>query len=42
MAEVGHEAVRLLLRKIEEPSQPLASREVHPWFFGGKPQGFLP
>ncbi len=42
MTEVGHEAVRLLLQKIEAPSQPLASREVHPWFFGGNTTGIPP
>jgi LacI family transcriptional regulator len=39
MASVGHEAVRLLLQKIETPSQPLVSYEVSPWFFGGDTTG---
>jgi DNA-binding LacI/PurR family transcriptional regulator len=42
MASVGHEAVRLLLQKIETPSQPLASHEVSPWFFGGDTTGIPP
>jgi hypothetical protein len=41
MASVGHEAVRVLLQKIESPSQPEPSRAVSPWFFAGDTTGVV-
>jgi len=42
IAQVGHEAVRMLLQKIEPPGQPLPSRAVSPWFFEGDTSGPAP
>jgi DNA-binding LacI/PurR family transcriptional regulator len=39
MGAVGKEAVRLLMRKIKNPSEPLPSIAVQPWFFGGDTTG---
>jgi LacI family transcriptional regulator len=42
MSEVGHEAVKMLLRKIEEPLQPQPSLALSPWFFQGNTSGPAP
>jgi len=42
MSEVGHEAVKMLLRKIEDPAQPQPSRALAPWFFQGDTSGPAP
>jgi DNA-binding LacI/PurR family transcriptional regulator len=39
MGEVGRHAVRLLLKKIEEPSRVLPAIAVQPWFFQGNTSG---
>jgi LacI family transcriptional regulator len=39
MSSVGNEAVKMLLRKIQEPSQPQPSLPITPWFFQGNTSG---
>jgi LacI family transcriptional regulator len=39
MSSVGNEAVKMLLQKIQEPSQPQASLPITPWFFQGNTSG---
>jgi LacI family transcriptional regulator len=35
MKEVGKQSVQMLLRKIEQAEEPMASRAIEPWFFDG-------
>jgi len=39
MSDVGNEAVKMLLQKIQTPSQPQPSLPISPWFFQGNTTG---
>jgi LacI family transcriptional regulator len=42
MSSIGNEAVKMLLQKIQYPSQPQPSLPVSPWFFQGNTSGPAP